>query len=120
MQLFVIGMHRSGTSLVARLLNLAGAYFGPEGSSIGANEENPKCFWERPDVVEINGKMDETNKTLNGLTVKTAVIEKGQESFDKAIEGLQQKSNRNDVFVVVGNMIVVAVASVANALGLRD
>ena len=53
------------------------------------------------DVGEINGKMDETNKTLNGLTVKTAVIEKGQESFDKAIEGLQQKSNRNDVFVVI-------------------
>ena len=71
------------------------------------------------DVGEINGKMDETNKALNGLTVKTAVIEKGQESFDKAIEGLQQKSNRNDVFVIIGNMIVVAIGSAASYLGIR-
>ena len=71
------------------------------------------------DVTEINGKIDNSNNQLNDLTVKTAVIEKGQESFDKAIEGLQQKSNRNDVFVVIGNMIVVAIGSAASYLGLR-
>ena len=31
MQIFVIGMHRSGTSLIARLLNLMGAYFCSRG-----------------------------------------------------------------------------------------
>ncbi|MEZ5181024.1 MAG: hypothetical protein R2702_03970 [Acidimicrobiales bacterium] len=50
MQLLVLGMHRSGTSMVTRLLNLAGAYFGPEGIATEANEENPKGFWERRDV----------------------------------------------------------------------
>ena len=50
MQLIVLGMHRSGTSAVTRLLNMAGAYFGPEGSATEANEENPKGFWERKDV----------------------------------------------------------------------
>ncbi|MGQ0830567.1 MAG: glycosyltransferase [Microthrixaceae bacterium] len=50
MQLIVLGMHRSGTSSVTRLLNLAGAYFGPEGSSTEANDENPKGFWERRDI----------------------------------------------------------------------
>ncbi|MEQ1785428.1 MAG: glycosyltransferase [Acidimicrobiales bacterium] len=50
MQLIVLGMHRSGTSSVTRLLNLAGAYFGPEGMATDANEENPKGFWERRDV----------------------------------------------------------------------
>ena len=50
MQLIVLGMHRSGTSSVTRLLNLAGAYFGPEGIATEANEENPKGFWERRDV----------------------------------------------------------------------
>ena len=50
MQLFVLGMHRSGTSGVTRLLNMAGAYFGPEGISNGADEGNLKGFWERVDV----------------------------------------------------------------------
>jgi hypothetical protein len=49
-QLFVLGMHRSGTSGVTRLLNMAGAYFGPEGISNGADEGNLKGFWERVDV----------------------------------------------------------------------
>src|SRR6266508_1408860 len=43
-------MHRSGTSAVTRLLNMAGAYFGPEGSATQVNEENTKGFWERQDV----------------------------------------------------------------------
>jgi glycosyltransferase involved in cell wall biosynthesis len=50
MQLVVLGMHRSGTSGVTRLLNLAGAWFGPEGIATEANDENPKGFWERRDV----------------------------------------------------------------------
>lgn len=54
MQLIVLGMHRSGTSVLARLLNLMGAYFGPEGLSTGANQENPKGFWERKDVRQLN------------------------------------------------------------------
>lgn len=54
MQLIVVGMHRSGTSMLARMLNLMGAYFGAEGVSTGANRENPKGFWERRDVRNIN------------------------------------------------------------------
>jgi len=54
MQLIVLGMHRSGTSVLARLLNLMGAYFGPEGISTGGNQENPKGFWERRDVRLLN------------------------------------------------------------------
>lgn len=54
MQLIVLGMHRSGTSVLARILNLMGAYMGPEGISTGANAENPKGFWERRDVRQLN------------------------------------------------------------------
>jgi hypothetical protein len=53
-QLIVLGMHRSGTSVLARTLNLMGAYFGTEGSGTGANAENPKGFWERRDVRMVN------------------------------------------------------------------
>lgn len=49
-QLVVLGMHRSGTSGVTRLLNMAGAWFGPDGIATEANEENPRGFWERRDV----------------------------------------------------------------------
>ncbi|EIJ41615.1 putative glycosyltransferase [Beggiatoa alba B18LD] len=60
MQLIVLGMHRAGTSSVARLLNMMGAYFAPErGSSptkaaLTATEDNPKGYWERWDVVHTN------------------------------------------------------------------
>ena len=54
MQIFVLGMHRSGTSAVARVLNLMGCYFGPEDIGTEANEENPKGFWERKDVRQVN------------------------------------------------------------------
>ncbi len=54
MQIIVLGPHRSGTSLVTRLINMMGAYCFGEGTSIGFNEENPKGFWERRDVIEAN------------------------------------------------------------------
>jgi glycosyltransferase involved in cell wall biosynthesis len=61
MQLFVLGMHRSGTSGVTRLLNMAGAYFGPEGMSNGADEGNPRGYWERRDVrAECDGLLKES------------------------------------------------------------
>jgi glycosyltransferase involved in cell wall biosynthesis len=61
MQLFVLGMHRSGTSGVTRLLNMAGAYFGPEGISNGADEGNPRGYWERRDVrAECDGLLKES------------------------------------------------------------
>ena len=56
MQLIVLGMHRSGTSLVARMLNLMGVYFGPEGIGTNANEENPKGFWERRMALALFGR----------------------------------------------------------------
>ncbi len=62
MNLLVLGMHRSGTSALTGLLNLMGAYFGAEGESIGANEENPKGFWERRDVRNLN---DSVLKSVN-------------------------------------------------------
>lgn len=71
------------------------------------------------DVTEIKGKVDGANKGINDLNIKTAVIEKGQESFGKEIDALQQKSNRNDVFVFLGNSIEIAVASFVTYFGLR-
>jgi len=57
MQILIIGMHRSGTSCLSRLLNMMGAYFSPEGTQLEAQPDNPKGFWERPDVVHLNDKI---------------------------------------------------------------
>lgn len=55
MQILILGMHRSGTSLTTRLVNMMGAYFGPEIGGIGEkNIDNPKGFWEHPDVFRLN------------------------------------------------------------------
>src|SRR5687767_8543069 len=45
---------RSGTSLVARLLNLLGVYLGPDENLMPANEANERGFWEHRKIVDIN------------------------------------------------------------------
>jgi len=54
MQIVVLGMHRSGTSMVTGLIHRMGAYFGSEDSATGASAENAKGFWERRDVRDLN------------------------------------------------------------------
>ena len=54
MQIIVLGMHRSGTSTLARVLNLMGCYFGTETALTSSATDNPKGFWERKDVMEVN------------------------------------------------------------------
>lgn len=54
MQLIVLGMHRSGTSPLTRLLNLMGAYVGAEGGLMDPTVANPKGHWERLDVYELH------------------------------------------------------------------
>ena len=48
MQIIVLGMHRSGTSIVARLLNMMGAYFAPEGAAMPPTLDNPKGYTFSP------------------------------------------------------------------------
>ena len=50
----IIGMHRSGTSLIVRLLNLCGLYLGPSEGIMAASESNPRGHWENWDFVRIN------------------------------------------------------------------
>jgi hypothetical protein len=50
----ITGMHRSGTSLVARLLNLCGLYLGPDEELMPASPDNADGYWENLRFVEIN------------------------------------------------------------------
>lgn len=50
----VLGMHRSGTSLLTSLLELAGCDLGPANERGAFDEANPKGFHENLPVVELN------------------------------------------------------------------
>ena len=50
--LVVLGMHRSGTSLLANLLGRLGASYG--GPLIQAHVDNPGGYWEHAEIVSIH------------------------------------------------------------------
>lgn len=54
MRLIILGMHRSGTSALAGLLERMGAYLGAESELMPPQEANPKGYWERNDVTALN------------------------------------------------------------------
>jgi len=53
----VLGMHRSGTSLVTRLLNLLGVELGPVDHLVKPAADNPKGFWEHEYLFRINKRI---------------------------------------------------------------
>jgi hypothetical protein len=54
MQFIVLSMHRSGSSVASRLLNMMGLYLGAEDSMMLPQSDNSVGFWERQDVADIN------------------------------------------------------------------
>jgi hypothetical protein len=59
----VLGMHRSGTSLITRTLNLLGMYLGPPEHLMKPSPFNPKGFWEHQAIVDLD---DEILRRLGG------------------------------------------------------
>lgn len=49
----VLGMHRSGTSAITRVINLLGVPL-PAGDLFPPDENNPKGYWESSALVEVN------------------------------------------------------------------
>jgi predicted nucleic acid-binding Zn-ribbon protein len=54
LQILVLGMHRSGTSVVTQLLAAAGAHVGSNEDLMAAMPDNPQGYWERLDIAKIN------------------------------------------------------------------
>ncbi len=50
----VLGMHRSGTSVLARVLNLLGVDLGPSHCLMSPDPNNPGGYWEHQGLVDIN------------------------------------------------------------------
>jgi hypothetical protein len=73
----VTGMHRSGTSMVAALLELLGVDFGPRESMLEPATENPHGFWEQHVVSDLN---DHLLATLGGSWREPPILADGWES----------------------------------------
>lgn len=52
--IFVLGMHRGGTSLVAGLLRFLGVYLGPESMLLGTSRSNPLGHFEFGPFEKVN------------------------------------------------------------------
>jgi hypothetical protein len=50
----IAGMHRSGTSMTARLLNLVGVHLGASDELLEATADNPAGYWENKQFVDVN------------------------------------------------------------------
>lgn len=77
MAVFVLGMHRSGTSAVARTVNLLGVSLGEEADLMPANEANPRGYWESSALHLLN---DELLERLGGTWSAPPRLEPGWES----------------------------------------
>lgn len=53
----IAGMHRSGTSMIAKLLSLCGVYLGGEGDLMSPDNYNAAGYWENLEFVEINSSL---------------------------------------------------------------
>lgn len=55
--LAILGMHRSGTSAVTRIVNFLGVYLGEEEDLLEPAPDNPSGFWERRDVLDLHERL---------------------------------------------------------------
>jgi hypothetical protein len=54
----ILGFHRSGTSLAARILNILGVHLGDESDLLAPEEnDNPRGYWEPQWMIELNDEL---------------------------------------------------------------
>ena len=103
MQIIVLGMHRSGTSLVTRLLHAMGGYVGAKEDLLPAMECNAEGFWERRDVQDINEDLLESLNASWDNPVKVDVRRlsvKALRDFNNATVPVVDELNQHQPWVV--------------------
>jgi hypothetical protein len=85
----IIGMHRSGTSMVANLLRLHGLSLGPDERLMGASESNQFGHYEHTGFLEINEAL---LKHLDGSWDSPPTLQSGWEQ-DPGLDDLARKAS---------------------------
>ena len=96
MAVCIAGMHRSGTSMITRLLSGCGLYLGSPGDLISAAADNPEGFYENLQLLIIN---EEILKHLGGAWDCPPAAAEGWDA-DPALASL--KARALDVIAVLG------------------
>lgn len=86
----ILGMHRSGTSLVSRILNLLGVHLGPRQAISITGEDNPKGYWEHHPIALLN---DEILARFGGAWDRPPKFPPGWQR-DVELEALREKARR--------------------------
>src|SRR5215216_1772383 len=76
----IAGMHRSGTSMIARLLNLCGLYLGQENELLLPGADNIQGYWENTRFTLLN---DALLSQLNGAWDYPRPVNRGWEKSSK-------------------------------------
>jgi len=79
--LLVLGMHRSGTSMLTAMLSQLGGWLGPESRLAAGQFDNPEGFFEQVDYVAINDDV---------LSARHAAWDAPPEGDARAIESLPE------------------------------
>src|SRR5262249_18384300 len=87
MSVCVAGMHRSGTSMIAKLLHLGGIDFGSHEEMLPPSEHNPDGYWERARFVALN---DALLTTLDGSWYCPPIFASGWESRPEIVALTEQ------------------------------
>ena len=78
----VLGMHRSGTSLIAGGLNKSGINMGEK--LLGANEWNPKGHFENEEFIELNDRiLAEAGGSWDNPPSEEAILKAGEKLKDE-------------------------------------
>jgi len=83
----IAGAHRSGTSMVTRLLHGCGLYLGPKNALMPPQADNPDGFWEHLGFVALN---DELLEALGGAWDLPPKI--NENLSDERLEPLRMKA----------------------------
>jgi hypothetical protein len=80
-------MMRTGTSVVARILDLLGVYLGSDDDLLAPNPENPSGFWEHREIIALN---EELLARFGGTWYAPPELPRGWE-FDPSIRDLRER-----------------------------
>lgn len=96
MSIFVIGMHRSGTSMVAGVLKHLGVHFGSEPDMLPANSANEFGYFEHQRVLALNDALARANKvswrTLPSLDLSSQLA--GQDEYSAGTREITSELDR--------------------------
>ena len=94
----VLGMHRSGTSLLAKALEIFGYNF-PE-NLMQPNEDNPSGFWEDIDIVELNESLLSSNQVSWDIPLDPGSYNFSRDFKDRARRVVENKFSEHSRLII--------------------